>query len=354
MVNIKKSILTVNDPENLHLCFVLDNNTYALNAKHVLEVTTLPLINEPQKLPEYIVGILNYNDLFINVVDIRKVFALPQKKYELANKVIIIKGDESLIAIIVDEVTDFFTAVPSHIQRVMGENFNNIVKTFYKLEEGVVNIIHIQQLEETIKKAHFQENTTNYSELFPDDEESVCILQKRRNEIAAPPQMNLDIDIHGKNQYVTFKLGKHTYCIYSLFVKELISPKNYTITRIPYTPDFVSGIINLKGNFYTVVDLKKFIGFKDKSAENDEEEKAEDFSENKIIVIDSSELKLAVYVDDIVNIINISKENIEPKNEMMFDNMYIQAEAYIDEKVYNILNVEKLINDERLYVDNTN
>lgn len=361
MENINKSILTVNDPENLHLCFVLDNNTYALNAKYVLEVTTLPLINDPQKLPEYIVGILNYNDLFINVVDIRKVFALPQKKYELTNKVIIIKGEESLIAIIVDEVTDFFTAVPAQIQRVMGENFNNIVKTFYKLEEDVVNIINIEQLEETIKKVHFEENTTNYSELFPNDEESVCILQKRRNDIAQLPQMNLEMDIFGKDQYVIFKLGKHTYCIYSLFVKELISPKNYNITKIPYTPDFVSGIINLKGNFYTVIDLKKFIGFKDDTAVKDDNAKSEEqvtkreeLFDNKIIVVESSELKLALQVDDIANIINISQENIEAKNEIMLDNMYIQAEAYIDEKVYNILNVEKLINDERLYVDNSN
>lgn len=137
-MEFKTPLLTIEDPDNLHLCFVLDNKTYALNAKNVLEVTTLPLINEPQKLPEYIVGILNYNDMFINVIDIRKVFSLTQKKYELSNKIIIIKGSESLIAIIVDEVTDFFTAHPSKIQRVMGESFNNIARTFYKLNDEVV------------------------------------------------------------------------------------------------------------------------------------------------------------------------------------------------------------------------
>ena len=349
----KKTLLTVDDPQNLHLCFVLDEKIYALNAKYVLEVTTLPLINEPQKLPEYIIGILNYNDLFINVIDIRKVLSLPKKKYDISNKVIIIKGDESLIAIIVDEITDFFTARPASIQRVMGENFNNIVRNFYKIQEELINIIDIPQLEETIKKAHFSENTTNYSELFPNDEESMCILQKRRNDIAKIPQMNLDADIYDKNQYVIFKLGKHSYCIYSLFVRELISPKNYNITKIPYTPDFVSGIINLKGNFYTVIDLKKFIGFDDLNQESDIEQKSQKINDKKIIVVESSELKLAFLVDEIVNILNIAKENIEPKNEMLLDKMYIQAEAYLSDKVYNILNVDKLINDERLYVDNS-
>lgn len=348
----KTPLLTINDPENLHLCFLLDDNVYALNAQNILEVTSLPMLNEPQKLPEYIVGILNYNDLFIKVVDIRKIFALPQKKYDLNNKIIIVKGDESLIAIIVDEVTDFFTAQPSKIQRVMGENFNNITRTFYKLDDKVVNIIDILNLEKVIKKAQFSENTTHYTNLFPDDEESVCVLNKRKNEIARIPNMNLDANIYGKDQYVIFTVAEHTYCIYSLFVKELINMKNYPVTKIPYTPDFVKGIINLKGNFYSIIDLKKFIGFDETTQTEDTEQ--EQNSDKKAIVIDSPELKLALLVDEINNIINISKECIEPKNDLSLDNLFINAEAYIDNKVYNILNLDKLINDERLYVDIAN
>ena len=205
----KTPLLTINDPENLHLCFLLDDNIYALNAQNILEVTALTMLNEPQRLPDYIVGILNYNDLFIKVVDIRKIFDLPQKKYELTNKIIIVKGDESLIAIIVDEVTDFFTALPSKVQRVMGENFNNITRTFYKLDDKVVNIIDIFSLEKVIKKADFNAASTNYAALFPDDEESVCILNKRKNEIAQIPSMNLDTNVYGKDQYVIFTIASH-------------------------------------------------------------------------------------------------------------------------------------------------
>lgn len=340
-----KKLLTIDNPDNLHLCFNLDDKTYSLNAKHVLEVTSLPLINSPQKLPEYVVGILNYNDLFINIVDIRKIFSLEQKKYELSNKIIIIKGEESLFAIIVDKVTDFFNAIPSQVQRVMGENFNNIIKTFYKIDQDIVNIISIQQLEETVKNSATLNNTTNYSSLFPTDEESFCIMQKRRNDIAATPEMNLKTGFYGKDQYITFKLYSHTYCIYSLFVKELISPKNYSITKIPYTPDFIKGIINLKGDFYTVINLKKFINI---------EYEENQTKEAKLIVLDSTELKLAFLVDDIIDIINISEDLIEHKTDALLDKLYIKEEAYIDGKVYNILNIEKLISDERLYVDNLN
>ena len=345
-MEFRKPVITIEDPENLHLCFELDDKIYALNAKNVLEVTTLPLINKPQKLPNFIVGILNYNDLFINVIDIRKVFNLPEKNFALSNKVIIIKGEESLLAIIVDEVTDFFTAMPAHIQRVMGENYSSVIKSFYKIDESIINIVDIQSLEEIIKKAQFEENTTNYTDLFPQDEESICIMQRRKNEIAEIPVMNLDTAVYGKDQYIVFRLADHTYCIYSYYVRELINLKNFAITKIPYTPDFIIGIINLKGNFYSLLDLKKFIGI-------EEHPDIKNNKGNKVIIIESTELKLALLVDDITNIVNISPENIEIKNDKRLDSLFIKAEAYIDREIYNILNLEKLINDERLYIDNT-
>ena len=346
-MEFRKPVITIENPENLHLCFELDEKIYALNAKNVLEVTTLPMINKPQKLPKFIIGILNYNDLFINVIDIRKVFNLPVKSFELANKVIIIKGEESLFAVIVDEVTDFFTAMPAQIQRVMGENYSSVIKSFYKIDESIINIVDIQSIEEIIKKAQFEENTTNYSELFPQDEESVCVLQRRKNEIAKIPTMNLDTAVYGKDQYIVFRLGEHTYCLYSFYVRELINLKNYSITKIPYTPDFIIGIINLKGNFYSVLDLKKFIGIGNNT--NKKSSKA-----NKVIVIESTELKLALLVDDITNIVNIAPDSVEIKNDQLLDSIFIKDETFINDEVYNILNLEKLINDERLYIDNSN
>ena len=347
LMDKQKNIIDVNTSENMHLSFVLDEQIYAINVKYVLEITTLPLISEPQKMPEYIIGILNYNELFVNVLDIRKIFSLPQKKYELTNKVLVIKGEESLFAIIVDEVSDFFTTNPTQHQRVMGENFGDIIKNFYRLDDKVLNLISIPSLEEFVKKVDFKENKTDYKSLFPSDEESVIVLNRRKNEIAAIPQMNLDVSIYGKDQYIIFKLGEHNYCLYSLYIKELVSPKNFTITQIPYASDFVKGIINLKGDFYTVINLKQFIGI-----DNEIHNKNTNINNDcKMIIIDSADLKLALWVDNVVDIINISEDNIEIKNNPELSKLYIKAEVLIDGKVYNILNIEKLISDEKLYIN---
>ena len=72
----------------------------------------------------------------------------------------------------------FLRHILQKYKELWAKSFNNIARTFYKLNDEVVNIIDLDVLEETIKKAHFEENTTNYSELFPQDEEALCVLQK--------------------------------------------------------------------------------------------------------------------------------------------------------------------------------
>ena len=59
---------------------------------------------------------------------------------------------------------------------------------------------------------------------------------KRRNDIAKIPVMTLDAAVYGKDQYIVFHLNNHTYCVYSLFVKELINVKNYPVTKFHTLP----------------------------------------------------------------------------------------------------------------------
>lgn len=327
--------------EILHLCFELDNKTYAINAEFVMEVTMLPALITPQKLPDNTVGILNYNGLLISVPDIRKLLNLGQKGYTVANQIIIIKGEESLWAIIVDKVSDFISTNRNSIQSSSLDISGNFIKSFYHEENKIVNILNVLALESFLRETKSTQGITNYSELFPKDKKSLKILEKRNREIAVKMNFDLENDFFGKDKYVLFKINGHVYCIYSDFVKELISRKNMTITKIPYTPDYIKGIINIKGDFFTVLSLKEFIGFELLNSEQEE----------KIIVLDSGELKLALLVDDILDVMNIAKDQIQNKNDIKLDNLYIKAEIYNENTVINLLNLRKLLDDPRLCID---
>ena len=114
--------------EVLHLCFELDDRVYAMNAEFVMEVTMLPGLITPQKLPENVVGVLNYNGLLINVLDIRRLFNLPKKNFDTTNQIIIVKGEESLWAIIVDKVSDFIGINKNSIQSTALNTMNNFMR----------------------------------------------------------------------------------------------------------------------------------------------------------------------------------------------------------------------------------
>ena len=327
--------------EVLHLCFELDDRVYAMKAEFVMEVTMLPGLITPQKLPENVVGVLNYNGLLINVLDIRRLFNLPKKNFDTTNQIIIVKGEESLWAIIVDKVSDFIGINKNSIQSTALNTMNNFIKSFYHQDNQLISILNIHELEAFLRETKSTVGQVNYSEFFPKDRESLEIFEKRNKEIALKMNFDLESDFFGKDKYVIFKINGHIYCIFSDFVKELIMKKSLTITKIPYTPDYIKGIINLKGDFFTVLSLKEFIGFE--NLDNTEEE--------KIIVLDAGELKLALLVDEILDVMNIAKDQIQNKNDIKLDNLYIKAEIYNDNTVINLLNLEKLLEDKRLCID---
>ena len=79
-----EQILLKNTEENnLYLCFQIDDKTYALTTEKVMEILMLPLLNYPQKLPKFVAGILNYNNILLNVFDMRKILNFPAKKFEI-------------------------------------------------------------------------------------------------------------------------------------------------------------------------------------------------------------------------------------------------------------------------------
>ncbi len=337
-----QSLLSEHKPENnLYLCFELDEKTYAIDSERIMEVMMLPSLSMPQKLPENVIGILNYNGILINVIDIRKILNLPQKSYSATNQLIIIRAEESLFAIITDKVSDFFYSEPSTFQSTSFDVSHSFIKSFYNNNDQIINIFNIAALETLLKNSKDTENAVHYADLFPTDENSKALMQKRSREIAVKTSMNLQIDFFGKDQYITFDVNGHTYCISSDYVKELVNIRNYPITKIPYTPKFVKGIINLKGDFYTVISLKEYIDFNE----------INDIEEEKVIIFESAELKLGFLVDNVMDIMNIAKDQVYNKNDIKLDSLYVKAEIYEDNRVFNLLNIDKIISDKKLYIE---
>jgi purine-binding chemotaxis protein CheW len=107
---------------------------------------------------------------------------------------------------------------------------------------------------------------------------------------------------HG-GKYLTFALGKEEYGLEILKVREIIGYMD--ITAVPKTPSYVRGVINLRGQVISVVDLRAKFGM----------EAAQRTDETCIIVVEikSGDRKLStgIIVDRVSEVLNIPSENIE-------------------------------------------
>lgn len=102
-----------------------------------------------------------------------------------------------------------------------------------------------------------------------------------------------------ENQLVGFRLGTEEYGVDIIRVQEII--KVPEITRVPWAPDFVEGVINLRGTILPIVSARKRFGL----AETENKKTA------RIIVTDISGKKIGLIVDSVSEVLRISGENVE-------------------------------------------
>ncbi len=104
-------------------------------------------------------------------------------------------------------------------------------------------------------------------------------------------------------QLVSFVLEDVEYGVDILAVHEIL--RFPEITRLPNTPDFIKGVINLRGNVIPVVDVRKRFGFS----------RARMTDLTRIIVIETTDKLTGLMVDNVHQVVRISKNNVDPPSE---------------------------------------
>lgn len=145
-------------------------------------------------------------------------------------------------------------------------------------------------------------------------------------------------------QYLTFQLARETYAVDILHVREII--EYGSITPIPMMPDFISGVINLRGSVVPVVDLNsRFSG-----------DRASVTKRTSIIVIelekDDFKLEIGMVVDLVNDVLEIRKSNIEPapKFGAKIRTDFIEGMGKVDGRFLILLEVDSVLDVEELSV----
>jgi len=145
-------------------------------------------------------------------------------------------------------------------------------------------------------------------------------------------QKNLDEDTQ-ESKYLTFSLCGEEYGIGISNVIEIIGIQR--ITHLPGAPDFLKGVINLRGKVIPVMDVRLRFGCDEK-----------EYNERTcIVVINLNNLSVGLIVDTVSEVLDIPAENIEtlPKVNNQTGSRYIEGLGKVDDQVKILLNTHKLL-----------
>ncbi|BCE01883.1 chemotaxis protein CheW [Marinicellulosiphila megalodicopiae] len=136
-------------------------------------------------------------------------------------------------------------------------------------------------------------------------------------------------------QWVTFRLDNETYGINVMQVQEVL---RYTeIAPVPGAPNYVMGIINLRGNVVTVIDTRERFGLP-----------SQELSDNtRIVIIETDEQVVGILVDAVAEVVYLRQSEIELAPNVGNDESakFIQGVCHKNDELLILVELEKLLSD---------
>ncbi len=137
-------------------------------------------------------------------------------------------------------------------------------------------------------------------------------------------------------QLVTFSIGEEEFGVDILKVQEII--RTMEITKVPRAPDFVEGVINLRGKVIPILDLRKRFGLM--SREHDKH--------TRIIVIEINNMIVGFVVDSVSEVLRIPASTVEPPPPVVagLESEYISGVGKLEDRLLILLDLDRLLSGE--------
>jgi purine-binding chemotaxis protein CheW len=137
----------------------------------------------------------------------------------------------------------------------------------------------------------------------------------------------------GVLQLVSFNLGDEEYGVDILRVQEI--NRMVRITKVPKAPEFVEGVINLRGKVIPIIDLRKRFGLAVKPHDKN----------TRIIVVDIEGRTVGLVVDGVSEVLRFSMDTIEPPPSMVtgVDAEYIWGVGKLEDRLLILLDLSKVL-----------
>jgi len=169
-----------------------------------------------------------------------------------------------------------------------------------------------------------------------------AILESRARKLAQLPENEKDADdiFHA----LTFMIGDERYAVDIQRVRE-VHPLN-RLSRVPCTPDFVIGAVNIRGHIYSVLDIVRFMGLSGSVLP----ESVYILLVQGNISYEKEPLETCIIAHNVPQVVRIALNDIQPPSTTISGDAQMYVRGVLDDMTI-ILDLERILGDPKLIVD---
>jgi len=155
---------------------------------------------------------------------------------------------------------------------------------------------------------------------------SGCSEEKPDDEDKSPSDLERNLE------YLCFRVSDEIYGINIMDIKEITKPRE--VTEIPRAPEFVSGIISLRGTIIPIIDMRLRLGLTRENTTGKE----------RIVVIKNQQSYSGLLVDEVIQVVRVDKENMEPAPSVLegIDRDFVSGIGRSAGRIIIILNLDSI------------
>jgi len=241
------------DDERQLVSFEVAGQEYALPIERVQEIVQIPeQMTEVPNTPPHVLGVMTLRSRLLPLVSLREMFGLPPQPLGEANKIVVVStGDGAAgaaVGVVMDSVREVLRvgrSVIDPLPALLARSGSLAeIEAICRLQDGrrLVSILSVAKMFNSADLRRVAAGTEGESEAMAQDDRGARVGTADDEE-----------------QFVAFRLMNEEFGVPIEAVQEIVRIPE-TLTRVPKTPDFIEGVVNLRGVVLPVVDQRRRFG----------------------------------------------------------------------------------------------
>ena len=293
---------------------------YAVSTDDINQISRVPELMPLPLRPFGIRGLCSVGGNIVSMVDMNQL--LDMQEVDIADhksRVISLNEDLSSNTLLVSDVYNTVEIDQSRIEYINKED--DPVIAIYKYEDSLIQVLSLEKLFSKMRKVSIQ-----------------------AQEVTAGKIKEVQAVEEPSNRFLIFAMGSEKYALEIDYLQEIILAE-HTYTDVAGSDDDLLGLITLRNELLTVIDLRVYYGFEPKNSDS-----------NRILVISHNAKKIGLCIDSIIDIKSFYKKDIEYLSDT-FDGNKIAGVIHDEDSLISFFNnklLEEVLDKNASFIESSN